>query len=159
MNHSPHTSTAIHVNETSDATSGGGSMPFLVVAALQDDLLVVTHDLDRLNTLLSESCDSLRAGFFGALQQLDELRVTRPADPARFESAREHLGSAVKALQFQDMASQLIAHTRHRLRHCADRLARDALADDEDAAAVEAAPLRPNPVTQAEMDTGYIELF
>ena len=76
------------------------------------------------------------------------------------ERAVAHLGTAVTALQFQDMASQLINHTRGRLRNCADRLARDAFAGDEDGeAAVEEAPLRPNPVTQAEMDTGFIELF
>jgi sulfite reductase beta subunit-like hemoprotein len=67
---------------------------------------------------------------------------------------------AITALQFQDMASQLIAHTRKRLRNCADRLARDAMGDDEDGeAVVEKAPLRPNPVTQDEMDAGSIELF
>jgi hypothetical protein len=66
----------------------------------------------------------------------------------------------VTALQFQDMASQLIAHTQRRLRGCADRLACDALDDDEDGdAVVEAPPLRPNPVTQDEMDAGSIELF
>jgi hypothetical protein len=65
---------------------------------------------------------------------------------------QRHLGGAIPALQFQDMASQLIAHTHRRLRDCADRLAGEA-------AAVEAPPLRPNPVTQDEMDTGSIELF
>jgi hypothetical protein len=66
----------------------------------------------------------------------------------------------MKALQFQDMATQLIAHTAKRLRHCADRLARDAFTDDgDDDIVIEAAPLRPNPVTQSEMDTGFVELF
>ena len=46
----------------------------------------------------------------------------------------QHLGGAVTALQFQDMASQLITHTDRRLRSCADRLARDAMGDDEDGA-------------------------
>ena len=42
----------------------------------------------------------------------------------------------------------------------ADRLARDVMGDDEDGeAVVEEAPLRPNPVTQDEMDAGSIELF
>ena len=51
-------------------------------------------------------------------------------------------------------------HTRGRLRSCADRLARDVFAGDEDGeAAVEDAPLRPHPVTRCEMDTGFIELF
>ena len=58
------------------------------------------------------------------------------------------------------MATQLIAHTQRRLRNCADRIARDAMGDDEDGAAVvEDAPMRPNPVTQDEMDAGSIDLF
>jgi hypothetical protein len=67
----------------------------------------------------------------------------------------------VTALQFQDMASQLIAHTHRRLRHCADQLAREVMGDDDEdgCAVVEEAPPRPNPVTQDEMDAGSIELF
>jgi hypothetical protein len=58
------------------------------------------------------------------------------------------------------MASQLIAHTSKRLRNCCDRLARDTMGDDEDGSAiVEDGPLRPNPVTQDEMDAGSIDLF
>ena len=42
----------------------------------------------------------------------------------------------------------------------ADRIARDAMGDDEDGEAiVEDAPMRPNPVTQDEMDAGSIDLF
>ena len=76
------------------------------------------------------------------------------------EARSRSSAGAVTALQFQDMASQLIAHTRQRLRNCADRLAREAMGDDDDGdAVVEAAPLRPNPVTQDEMDAGSVELF
>ena len=71
-----------------------------------------------------------------------------------------NLAAAVTALQFQDMASQLIIHTNRRLRNCADTLAREVMGDDEDGVAViEVAPQRPNPVTQDEMDAGSIELF
>ena len=74
---------------------------------------------------------------------------------------RHKLFKAVTALQFQDMATQLIAHTNQRLRSCADQIARDALgSDDPDGAAVvEDIPLKPNPVTQDEMDAGSVELF
>ena len=52
------------------------------------------------------------------------------------------------------------APVRWRLWLGADRLARDVMGDDEDGEAViEEAPLRPNPVTQDEMDAGSIELF
>ena len=74
---------------------------------------------------------------------------------------RHKLFKAVTALQFQDMATQLIAHTNQRLRSCADQIARDALgSDDPDGdAVVESVPLKPNPVTQDEMDAGSVELF
>jgi hypothetical protein len=100
------------------------------------------------------------AGFFGTLQLLQDLHEAGQLDAAPLERARNHLACAVKALQFQDMASQLITHTSGRLRNCADRLARDAFVGDEDGeAVVDEAPLRANPVTQSEMDTGFVELF
>ena len=147
-------------NNATDGAMGGGGLPFAAAADLQDHLMTATNDLDRLQTLLSDACDTLQTGFFGAAAQLHDLRSTAAVDPATLERASAHLGTAVTALQFQDMASQLINHTRGRLRNCADRLARDTFAGDDDGeAAVEEAPLRPNPVTQAEMDTGFIELF
>jgi hypothetical protein len=146
--------------QTNEATAQDARMPFLAAADLQDDLMTATNDLDRLQTLLGDACTTLQAGFFGAWQGIDELGSARPVDAPTLDGARKHLGKAVTALQFQDMASQLIEHLRRRLRHCADRLARDAFAGDEDGeAAVAAAPLHQNPVTQAEMDTGFIELF
>ena len=82
------------------------------------------------------------------------------ADPTPFAGVMKSLGVAITALQFQDMASQLIAHTHQRLRNCADRLANETMGEDEEGTAVvEAAPLRPNPVTQDEMDAGSVELF
>ena len=124
-------------------------MSLLAAAELQDNLLTVSNDLERLQTLLDDSHENLQAGFFGLLELVPDQG-----------SARTQVASAVKALQFQDMASQLIAHTGKRLRHCTDQLARDAFAGDtEDAALIEDAPLRPNPVTQSEMNTGFIELF
>ena len=125
-------------------------------ADLQDDLLTATNDLDRLQTLLNDSHQTLQAGFFGALGLLQSLDRSGSIDEAVAQ-----LSCAVKAFQFQDMASQLIAHTSQRLHHCADQLARHAFAsDDEDGeAVVGAAPLRANPVTQSAMDTGFVELF
>lgn len=132
----------------------------LAAADLQDNLLTATNDLERLQTLLDDSHETLQAGFFGTLQLLQELHDAGRVDAVPLSQAREHLTRAVKALQFQDMASQLIAHTSRRLRNCADRLAQDAFAGDDDGdAVIEEAPLRPNPVTQSEMDTGFIELF
>ncbi len=131
-------------------------LPLFAAADLQDDLLTVTNDLDRLQTLLNDSHHTLQAGFFSALAALQGL----DASTARDEAIAQ-LSCAVKAFQFQDMASQLIAHTSQRLHHCADQLARQAFADDDEDgdAVVVAAPLRGNPVTQSAMDTGFVELF
>jgi len=129
-------------------------------ADLQDNLLAATNDLERLQSLLDESHQALQAGFFGALRMLRDLRDAEPLHGNQLDPACEHLVRAVKALQFQDLATQLIAHTSRRLRNCAERLARDTFGGDEDGeVVVEDVPLRPNPVTQSEMDTGLVELF
>ncbi|WP_181179074.1 hypothetical protein [Methylibium rhizosphaerae] len=140
----------------------GGTIPLLMAADLQDHLMVASNDLDRLQRLLSDTCDALMQRFYGASAELTRAMDANggAVDGAAVAAAMQELGAAVTALQFQDMASQLINHTHRRLRNCADQLARDAMGDDEDGAAVvEEAPLRPNPVTQDEMDAGSIELF
>jgi hypothetical protein len=144
--------------------SDGPGMPLLAAADLQDHLMTASHDLDRLQSLLSEACDTLIASFHAATGTLAALRDAPAgvaADPATLAGrATQQLASAVTALQFQDMASQLIQHTNRRLRNCADRIARETMGDDEDGmTVVEEAPLRPNPVTQDEMDAGSVELF
>ena len=142
----------------------GAPMALMVAADLQDSLMVASNDLDRLQRLLSDATETLMGHFYGAQQQinhLSRLAAQHPELPERdLHLALGHLSGAVTMLQFQDMASQLIDHTHRRLRHCADRLARDVMGDDEEGAAVIAdAPLRPNPVTLDEMDAGSIELF
>ena len=135
------------------------SLSMLAAADLQDHLMTATSDLDRLQTLLAHACEALYAGFHGASELVGRLDDGHVPQGER-DRALEHLGSAVTALQFQDIASQLIAHTHRRLRNCADKIARETFAGDEDGEAlVEEAPLRPNPVTQSEMDAGSVELF
>lgn len=138
------------------------AMPALMAADLQDHLMTASHDLDRLQRLLGGTCDTLMASFAGAHRLLDVLAEPSlpPAAVSAAQEARRQLAEAVVALQFQDMASQLITHTHQRLRNCADQIARDAFGPDpEGEAVIAAAPLRPNPVTQDEMDAGSIELF
>jgi hypothetical protein len=137
------------------------AIPLLAAADLQDHLLIATNDLDRLQDLLSHACDELMQGFHGAAGDIQELISAAQDTPSQelFDNVMQHLGGAITALQFQDMASQLIAHTNKRLRSCADRIAHDAMGDDDGETLVEPPPLRPNPVTQDEMDAGSIELF
>ncbi len=147
---------------TADSPAGG--LPLLQAADLQDHLLVASNDLERLQRLLADAGDSLMAHFYGASSEMNRLQKRLAQQPKlnidELQQALTHLAGAITAMQFQDMASQLIAHTTKRLRNCADRLASDALGSDEDGdAVVEEMPLRPNPVTQDEMDAGSVELF
>jgi len=143
-----------------NASPAGSAMPLAAAADLQDHLLTASHDLERLQTLLSDACNALMASFYGASEHLQGLKEARPDGHEAMEVALRHLGGAVTALQFQDMASQLIAHTCQRLHHCADRLANEAFSGDADGETlVQGAPLRPNPVTQSEIDAGSVELF
>ena len=140
-------------------------LPLLAAVDLQDSLIVATNDLDRLQRLLLDATETLMGHFYGAsnhLRHLSRLAAQHPELPeSDLHATMGHLAGAVTALQFQDMATQLIAHTHRRLRNCADRLARDVMGDDdEDGAAVcDDVELRPNPVTQDEMDAGSVELF
>ncbi|MCZ2440785.1 MAG: hypothetical protein LC119_11520 [Burkholderiales bacterium] len=150
--------------ETSAAAPPASALSLLAATELQDHLLVANNDLERLQRLLDDAAQALMQHFTYASEHMSaalvHLEASRQGEPEMIRHARQTLSSAITALQFQDMATQLIAHTSKRLRNCADRLARDALGDDEDGAAlVEEAPLRPNPVTQDEMDAGSIELF
>lgn len=150
-------------NEVPDSDEPG-MFPLLAAAELQDHLMTVTNDLERLQRLLDDAGEALSAHFYGASSDLQGLLRQADGDPQKvtdgLHNIMGHVAAAITALQFQDMATQLIAHTSQRLRNCADQLARDTFGDDDDGAAVvEVAPLRPNPVTQDEMDAGSIELF
>jgi hypothetical protein len=143
----------------------GSTLSLLSAADLQDSLMVASNDLDRLQRLLADATETLMGHFYGASAQLKPLLRVASHHPEmsgdELHTAMTHLGGAVTALQFQDMASQLIVHTMRRLRSCADRLAREVMGDDDEdgTTVVEEPPLCPNPVTQDEMDAGSIELF
>jgi hypothetical protein len=139
------------------------TLSLMAAADLQDHLMVASNDLERLQRLLDDASTALIGHFAGATRHLDAVHDAGPAaDPAAMRDLRNTLGSAITALQFQDLATQLIAHTCQRLRSCVDRLGRDVFEgddDDDDPGLLEQAPLRPNPVTQDEMDAGSVELF
>ena len=131
----------------------------MVAAELQDSLLVVMHDLHRLEGLLNHATDNLLERFGEANAALSDVVDT---DAPELVAARTALRRAVTELQFQDMASQLIWHTTKVLQGCAFRLASEAMGQEEGeeaASFTEIMPERPNPVTQSEMDAGSIDLF
>jgi hypothetical protein len=133
-------------------------MPLMLVAEVQDSLLVVVHDLHRLDGLLAHTMENLMERFTAASANLanPELAASQELDVVR-----STLRAAVTELQFQDMASQLISHTSKILQGCAYRLALESMGSEDGEAVpfVEEVPERPNPVTQDEMDAGSIELF
>lgn len=147
--------------QSSLTTSGGPAVqvPVMVAAELQDSLLVVMHDLQRLEGLLSHATDNLLECFGEANGLLTDSVVGTSSE---LLAARAALRKAVTELQFHDMASQLIWHTTKVLQGCAFRLASEAMGQEEGEEAVsfaEIMPERPNPVTQSEMDAGSIDLF
>jgi len=133
-------------------------LPVMLVAEVQDSLLVVVHDLTRLDGLLAHTMENLMQRFTSASANLASPSLEALAE---LESVRATLHSAVTELQFQDMASQLIVHTSKILQGCAYRLASEAMGSEDGEAVpfVEEVPERPNPVTQDEMQAGSIELF
>src|SRR5215475_2398507 len=109
---------------TSDAQtpSPGGGLPLMAAADLQDHLLIASHDLERLQRLLEDAGEALMGHFHGAADQMKALRDEAPGnnvDSTPIRDALQDLAGAITALQFQDMALQLIAHTQRRLRNCA----------------------------------------
>ena len=136
------------------------ALPLMVAADLQDNLMVASNDLERLQRLLDDAGQALMTHFTDATTRIESALEAIEGEAHGIHQAHVSLGGALTALQFHDMATQLIVHTTRRLRNCADRLARDTMGDDEDGPAlVEDAPQRPNPVTQDEMDAGSVELF
>jgi hypothetical protein len=133
-------------------------LPVMLVAEVQDSLLVVVHDLARLDGLLAHTMENLMERFTAASANLEDPALL---DSNSLDSARSSLRAAVTELQFQDMASQLISHTSKILQGCAYRLASESMGQEDGEAVpfVEEVPERPNPVTQDEMDAGSIELF
>lgn len=134
------------------------AMPVMMVAEVQDSLLVVVHDLNRLDGLLSHTMENLLQRFTNATTELSEPQLMALKE---LEGVRTGLHAAVTELQFQDMASQLIGHTSKILQGCAYRLASESMGGEDGEAVpfVEEVPDRPNPVTQDEMAAGSIELF
>lgn len=157
----PDTSAAHVIDEPACAAMPGFTL--LAAAEVQDHLMTVTNDLDRLQRLLEDAGESLSTHFFAASALLQDMAARLESGgslgPGALGGVLGHVAQAIIALQFQDMSTQLISHTSLRLRACADILARDTFGDDGDSALVVEAPLRPNPVTQDEVDAGSVELF
>lgn len=148
----------MNLEQSSPSSMPSVDVPVMLVAEVQDSLLVVVHDLNRLDGLLAHTMENLMARFTAVSDLLGDPNMPQTEV---LLAARSALRAAVTELQFQDIASQLIAHTSKTLQGCAYRLAAESmgLEDGEAVPFVEEVPERPNPVTQDEMDAGSIELF
>ena len=113
-------------------------------SSLQAELSAATCDLVRLQALLTDACTELMQRFSSASASLN-------TQPPQVEQAQRELRRAISALQFEDMAQQLISHTQAGLAR-----------SSEGARATPSAVIaggRPNPVAQSGIASGSIDLF
>ena len=96
------------------------SLPVSLVADVQDALLMVMTDLQRLEGLLDHATANLLERFGNADRAMAALEGQQTDELARI---RLNLNQAVTELQFHDMATQLLVHTGQILKGCAWRLA------------------------------------
>jgi len=124
-----------------------------LAAGMQDEILSAGTELERLQKLLGDAVVQLQSRFGVAM----DLQRGLPEGPGR-EALGSELHAALVALQFEDLASQLISHSRRRLASVADCLGNLAVADDEPGAEVNWVA-RACPVAQRAVDAGSVELF
>lgn len=148
---------------TDDRAQVALAWPMLV--DLQDQLLAASTDMERLTGLLDDAAGQLLSEFGAAQGHLERAQSAAPetpaADAARQQlvyALREHLGTAVTALQFHDLATQLINHSVKRVRAVADFLGGQVMPEEGNPLPVEFVT-RACPVAQREMDAGSVELF
>jgi hypothetical protein len=121
--------------------------------------MAMAEDMRRLGTLLDSASEALLHNFVQTAKSLDQgLSCVEVGScvAEKLREARTHIDAAITALQFGDMASQLLGHTVNRLR-LVSGLGR-AYAQGQ-SAQTEGGGMRPNPVTQKEMDVGSVDLF
>lgn len=110
----------------------------------------IAADLERLKTLIADAGDRLMASF-NVVGSLAPRPTQNEEERRRLAGA---IATAVTALQFQDMATQLTAHAQGRLTILQEELGR--FSDGSDPLR---APTRMHPVKQAGMGAGSIDLF
>lgn len=123
-------------------TDGAGS-------AAARECASIARDLDRLKVLIADAGDRLLKSF----NTISEVGPTLQGDQKQRLALARAVGDAVTALQFQDMATQLVQHAQGRL----DVLER--CLGTSEAADPLLAHTRMQPVRQTGMGSGSIDLF
>ncbi len=117
-------------------------------------------ELDRLRSLIDDAAGRLMSSF----SEIGEISA-RQTGQAQSHDMERAVGNAISALQFQDMANQLVGHAAKRielLERIAGTLARlpDVSADElANEVAGTVAARADGPVEQACMDGGSVDLF
>ncbi|HYF59747.1 MAG TPA: hypothetical protein VEA81_12405 [Burkholderiaceae bacterium] len=133
-----------------------GALPPRLAVEMQDELLAAGTELERLERLLSDAVDQLIDRFGRAHALCADVDGALPAGGGAALAAE--LQRAMTALQFQDMASQLITHSRRRLASVADCLGNLAGGPEDEGCEVSWVG-RACPVAQRAVDAGSVELF
>jgi len=110
----------------------------------------IEADLERLKALFNDAAGRL-LGSFNEFARLEQTTNRNSEERARIASA---ISTAVTALQFQDMATQLTGHAQRRLAALESCL-RSLCGDPTGERLLD----HPQPVRQAEMSAGSIDLF
>jgi hypothetical protein len=111
---------------------------------------LIENDLERLKSLINDAGDRLVISFNKVTAVLAELSV----DHGQRDRMDHAVRGAVTALQFQDMATQLIGHAQRRLSVLeASAVASVGLASREKDMALS------HPVRQVELSAGSVDLF
>jgi hypothetical protein len=121
------------VDSEMGSVAKNGANPSTSTVALAAEIGAAQADLERLDALLADAAATLVESF-GAVAAFSEGQSVYAIPLQR----------AATALQFQDLASQLIAHTRGRLSACVRGTPAYNLSQ---------------PVRQHDLDEGSIELF
>lgn len=140
----PGPKTKMTTNSTSDS-----KVPEMGRTAAQE-CAAIEADLERLKALVNDAAGRL-LGSFNEFASLEQQANRKLEERLRIQSA---IGTAVTALQFQDMATQLTGHAQRRLAALESCL-RSLYGEASGGALVE----HPQPVRQAEMSAGSIDLF
>jgi hypothetical protein len=110
----------------------------------------IEADLERLKTLVNDAAGRL-LGSFNEFVALEQQASRNSEQRQRIESA---IGTAVTALQFQDMATQLTGHAQRRLA-ALEACLRSLYSEGSAGILLE----HSQPVRQSEMSAGSIDLF
>ncbi len=141
---------ALPMTSSSDPTEAARRWADACYAQMAD----ADRDMARLEKLLTDAGHTLSAAFLSIEVVLREMA------PDKAGEIRGEVGRIVTALQFHDMASQLLAHARTRIAVAESGLKKlTAMPKNECAASWGPPPTLGNPVGHASLDAGSVDLF